>query len=68
MDSVLNEVLRLYGPFNWIFVRQILTNDFSVGGVTLPKDTILGIQTHTIHHSQKFYENPNEFRPERFLT
>jgi cytochrome P450 len=30
MDAVMNEVLRLYGPFNWIFVRQILTDDFKI--------------------------------------
>lgn len=24
MDAVMNEILRLYGPLNWIFVRQLL--------------------------------------------
>ncbi len=55
MDAVMNEVLRLYGPFNWIFVRQIMDNDFKIGGVSLPQECIIAIQTQTIHCSEKYY-------------
>lgn len=51
MDAVFNEVLRMYGPLNWISVREMISEDFTIGGVKLPKDTILGIQTQTIHSS-----------------
>ncbi len=35
-------------------------------GLWIPKDSVVSVPVHTIHHSEEYYPQPEEFRPERF--
>ncbi|XP_075149586.1 cytochrome P450 6a8-like [Haematobia irritans] len=66
LDQVIQEILRLYTPF--AYVQRMASEDFLVPGsdITLDKGTEVFIPVQAIHMDEEIYENPNEFRPERF--
>ena len=35
-------------------------------GTFIPKGTMIGVAARCLHYDEKFYENPNVFRPFRF--
>ncbi len=49
----------MYGPANWIFLRSLDDNHTQIGGVTLPQDASLIIQSNTIHFDKQYYEQPH---------
>ena len=64
-DHIINEVLRLYPPA-WAVSREALHDD-SINNNTIKKGTTLFLSIYAIHRHQHFWDNPNEFRPARFL-
>ncbi|MNQ25688.1 Pentalenene oxygenase [compost metagenome] len=64
-NAVLNEAMRLYPPA-WITDRQNVEDDF-IGSYYLKKGTLIGVSFYELHRNPKYWENPNEFIPERFL-
>ena len=50
------------------YLQRIALNDYKVPGtdITLDKGTTVFIPTYAIHHDPEIYENPLEFKPERF--
>ena len=65
LDAVLKETLRLYPPA-YAFGRQV-QQPFQVGEYTFPKKAILLFSVFATHHSPLYYDQPEAFRPERFL-
>jgi cytochrome P450 len=63
---VAKESLRLYPPA-WIIGRQNLTDDM-IGGYGIPAGTNVLIPSYVIHRDPRWWEDPLEFRPERFET
>ncbi|CAN8290395.1 unnamed protein product [Cochlearia groenlandica] len=64
--AIVKETLRLH------LVAAFLANhspsqDTVVGGFTIPKDTKVIINAWAIHRDPKFWKNPLEFNPNRFL-
>lgn len=39
----------------------------TIGGVKLEKETVVVTQTFPVHYSDDYYENSNDFKPERWL-
>lgn len=64
-NAVLNESMRLYPPA-WITDRQNLEDD-SLAQFKIKKDTLIGISFYELHRNPKYWNNPDEFIPERFL-
>lgn len=64
-NAVLNESMRLYPPA-WITDRQNLEDD-SLGEFKIKKNTLIGVSFYELHRNPKYWENPDEFIPERFL-
>ncbi|KAJ9613321.1 hypothetical protein H2200_003263 [Cladophialophora chaetospira] len=48
-------------------VPHVLTEDNVYGQYMIPKGTMLLANTWSIHQDESEYDNPSEFRPERFL-
>ena len=46
--------------------RKALKDFTFSDGIFLPKGTLIGIATRSIHHDEKFYESANVFKPFRF--
>ena len=64
LTQVINESMRLYPPA-WITDRVALADD-EVAGVHIPKGTVVAPFIYGVHHRKAFYEDPEQFRPERF--
>jgi cytochrome P450 len=62
--SVVLETLRLYPPA-WAFIRTALADDVVSGQKIRAGDRVV-LLPYLIHHSEKYWDNPEEFRPERF--
>lgn len=65
LNAVLNESMRLYPPA-WITDRQNLEDD-SLGQFKIKKDTLIGVSFYELHRNPRYWKNPDEFIPERFL-
>ncbi|XP_063892609.1 cytochrome P450 4d2-like [Helicoverpa armigera] len=64
LELVIKESMRLFPPVPLI-ERKIL-RDCEIGGLTLVKGTSVLINIYQIQRQPELYENPLEFRPERF--
>ncbi len=65
INAVLNESMRLYPPA-WITDRENVEDD-TLGEFNIKKGTLIGVSFYELHRNPKYWENPNEFIPERFL-
>lgn len=65
LNAVINEAMRLYPPA-WITDRQNVEDD-TIGSYHLKKGTLIGVSFYELHRNPKYWENPEEFIPERFL-
>ncbi|KMY92484.1 probable cytochrome P450 4p2 [Drosophila simulans] len=62
----IKETMRLY-PSIPIMGRQTLQETELENGLILPKRSQINIHVFDIHRNAKYWESPEEFRPERFL-
>ena len=62
--QVIQETMRLYPPA-WILDR-VAQEDDTYNGLPLPKGTLLSGYLYGIHHATKLWDEPEDFRPERF--
>ena len=65
LDACVNETLRLIPPVPRI--ERKATSDCKLGNLFIPKDTYISISTYAVHHDPNNFEDPDQFKPERFL-
>jgi cytochrome P450 len=65
-EKIAKEVLRLYPP-SWTIPRQAI-HDCEIGGYFVPAGTSITISQWVMHRDPRFFENPTEFIPERWLN
>ena len=65
MNATLQEVLRTR-PIIGIVLRQA-SEDVAIQGIRVPAGTRVGVSIARAHHHPTAYEDPEAFRPERFL-
>ncbi|MCI4669832.1 MAG: cytochrome P450 [Bacteroidia bacterium] len=63
-QQVLEETIRLYPPI-W-GTNRVAVDDDEFKGIKIKKGTICGIYTYGIHPSEKLWEDPEAFNPDRF--
>ncbi|XP_051735258.1 steroid 17-alpha-hydroxylase/17,20 lyase isoform X3 [Ctenopharyngodon idella] len=66
LDAVLCEVMRIR-PVSPILIPHVAMQDTSLGGHMVPKGTRVLVNMWAIHHDPKHWDEPDRFRPERFL-
>jgi cytochrome P450 len=66
LDAVLRETLRLYPPA-YAIGREAL-EDTQIGTCTIPRGAQVWAFQWTVQRDPRFYPEPTEFRPERWLT
>ena len=64
--ATIKESMRLYPPA-WVIDRMGIEDDV-IQGCEIPKDTIIMSFIYGLHHNPKYWNNPEEFNPERFIT
>ncbi|XP_033223161.1 methyl farnesoate epoxidase-like [Belonocnema kinseyi] len=66
VDAFLAECQRflLLAPLG---VPHKATKDVMFNGYRIPEDTVILPDFHSVHNDETYWENPEEFRPERFL-
>jgi cytochrome P450 len=64
VDMVIKETLRVYPPA-WILGRQAM-QDVELGGYHVRKGTMVFVSPYIQHHDPRWFEEPEEFHPERF--
>ncbi|WP_276378671.1 cytochrome P450 [Flavobacterium sp. H4147] len=64
-NAVLNESMRMYPPA-WITDRENVEDD-SLAAFKIKKNTLIGISFYELHRNPKYWDNPDQFIPERFL-
>ncbi|MCB1193729.1 MAG: cytochrome P450 [Leptospiraceae bacterium] len=64
-SRVLKESMRLLPPV-WIIERNSIGEDV-LRGEKIPAGSIVTICTYAVHRNPKFWTNPDEFDPDRFL-
>ncbi len=64
--AVMTENFR-YKVVPFVALPHRANEDCEVDGYTIPKDTQVLPNLHSIMHDERFWDSPNEFMPERFL-
>lgn len=63
-EMIFKEALRLYPPA-WVFGR-LAREDVEIGDFTIKQGQVTIISPYALGRSERFFERPNEFDPERF--
>ncbi|THV02256.1 cytochrome P450 [Dendrothele bispora CBS 962.96] len=66
MDSFMKEAARHMGTGAMTVDRMVLKDFTFSDGTTLPAGTRVTVPGSALHHDERYYENPQEFRPFRF--
>jgi cytochrome P450 len=65
-EQVIEESMRLYPPVPQI--PRETTEPVEIGGYAIPEGATVAPSQWTIHRDERFWEQPAQFRPERFAT
>ncbi|KAL6216662.1 hypothetical protein ACLB2K_009883 [Fragaria x ananassa] len=67
LHGIMNETLRMY-PADPLLVPHESSQECTLGGYHVPRGTMLLVNIWAMHHDPKLWEQPEQFKPERFLT
>ncbi|KAK8868212.1 cytochrome P450 [Apiospora arundinis] len=67
MLACLNECLRMYPPVAGGLPRVVPAGGATVAGRFVPEGAVVGVWQWAINHDERFWTDPWEFHPERFL-
>lgn len=65
LNCIISETLRMY-PVGPLLVPHENSEDCVLGGYNVPRGTMLLVNLWAIHNDPKVWDQPREFRPERF--
>ncbi|EXB59546.1 Isoflavone 2'-hydroxylase [Morus notabilis] len=67
LQNIISETLRLY-PAAPLLVPHYSSDDCTIDGYDVPRDTILLVNAWAIHRDPKLWDDAESFKPERFET
>ncbi|CAL0307262.1 unnamed protein product [Lupinus luteus] len=67
LGAVIKETFRRHPPSHFV-LSHAATSETELGGYTIPKDASVEFYTAWLSENPEMWEDPNEFRPERFLN
>nr|WPM94889.1 cytochrome p450 4725A2 [Polyphagotarsonemus latus] len=65
LDSVIKETLRIYPALNRI--ARVAEQKCDLDNIKLDAGQIVGINIYCMHHNPDLWNEPNKFKPDRFL-
>lgn len=66
VQKCIEETLRLYPPA--YIIDRVAIGDDEIDDLKISKDTMVLMSIYELHRYEKFWDQPNEFNPERFTT
>ena len=60
IHAIVKEVERCHNPF-WLGTPHVASEDFTYKGKFIPKDTVVVLNTWTMHHDEDRHHNPMSF-------
>ncbi len=66
--ACINEALRMSPPVGLALWREVATSNLVIDGQTVAVGCDVGVPLYAIHHDAKYYTDPFEYRPERWLV
>ena len=67
VHAIIKEVERCHNPF-WLGTPHVNSADFTYRGQFIPKDTVVVLNTYTMHHDPARHPEPHKFNPDRYLN
>ncbi|MFY0545153.1 cytochrome P450 [Brevibacillus sp. H7] len=64
VNQIISEAMRLY-PAAWAISREVV-DEVDIGGQTFHPGETLMMSQYVMHRNPKYYDNPDQFLPERF--
>ncbi|GMN33302.1 hypothetical protein TIFTF001_041866 [Ficus carica] len=65
LQNIISETLRLY-PAAPLLVPHYSSDDCTIGGYDVPRDTIVLVNAWTMHRDPNLWDDAESFKPERF--
>ncbi|KAL1458447.1 hypothetical protein WDU94_008601 [Cyamophila willieti] len=65
LTRVIKETLRLFPPGD--FLARTSPKDLQIAGYTIPAGATLSVCIYAMHRDPKYWKNPHDFDPDRFL-
>jgi len=65
LQNIIHETFRLYPAFA-LLAPHFSSQDCTIGGYNVPKNTILLVNAWAIHRDPQLWSDPTKFKPERF--
>ena len=62
VDKIQKETTRVYGPVNGLLLREA-ARDHYLGGIPIPKNTIMNTICTGNHYNPKYFKQPEKFIP-----
>jgi len=66
-QQVIKESMRIHPPV-WILNSRLAKEDVHIQGKLVKKGSMVFVAPYSLHKDERFYPNPDEFRPERFTV
>jgi cytochrome P450 family 2 subfamily U polypeptide 1 len=66
-EAIVQETLRFSSLVPWGLFHNTL-EEVELGGFRIPKDTLIIPNLHAVHYNPDIWGDPENFRPERFLS
>jgi cytochrome P450 len=64
LDMCINESMRMFPP--GFILDRVCADDITIQGINIPKNMVVSIPVHAIHHDPEIWPEPEKFQPERF--
>jgi cytochrome P450 len=73
LRACIDEAMRMSPPAPGILWRELASDvkdgqPFIVDGHVIPRGTVVGVNTYSVHHNEEYFPDSFAFRPERWLA